>query len=283
MPSPDSAPLRTREATVDGVPQRWRESGEGYPAILLHGFPTSPALWRGVHQHLDGVRAIAWEMTGYGESVPAGEGRDLGIDPQADRLLSLMDHLGLEEALLVGHDVGGGVAQVAATQQPHRLSGLVLADAVCYDAWPAEPVRRIARAGDVLAALPDRALKPLVWGAWVRAHATEAQARQAWSIHWPSYGEYGGTAALVRQARALDVADTVDVADALPSLADKANRVVWGARDPFLEPAWGARLAAALGAPFDEVEGASHFVPESHPERVAAAIQDAATEARKGD
>lgn len=283
MASPDRTALRTRRETVGDVPQRWRESGEGFPTILLHGFPTSPALWRDVHPHLpDGVRAVAWEMTGYGESIPVGEGRDLSIDAQAQRLLAFLDHLDLREVVLVGHDVGGGVAQVLATRAPDRVAGLVLVDSVCYDGWPAEPVKRIARAGDLLAALPDRLLKRLVWTDWVRAHDTEARARQAWSIHWPPYGEYGGTGALVRQARDLDVADTEDVAPDLPSLAGKANRVLWGARDPYLDPAWGARLSAALESPFETVEGASHFVPESHPERVAAVVGDAVAAARKG-
>lgn len=283
MASPDRTALRTRRETIDGVPQRWRESGGGHPTLLLHGFPTSPALWRDVHPRLpDGVHAIAWEMTGYGESIPAGRDRDLGLEAQARRLRAFLDHHDLDDVVLVGHDVGGGVAQILATRTPDRVAGLVLVDAVCYDGWPAEPVRRIARAGDILAAVPGRVLKRLVWKDWIRAHASEAQARQAWSVHWPSYGEYGGAGALVRQARALDAGDTVDVARDLPALAGGAHRVLWGARDPYLDPAWGARLSAALECPFETVEGASHFVPESHPERVAAAVGEAVAEARKG-
>src|ERR671922_92254 len=42
--------MAPRSATVDGIAMRWEESGEGFPVVLLHGVPTSPALWRGVMQ-----------------------------------------------------------------------------------------------------------------------------------------------------------------------------------------------------------------------------------------
>lgn len=68
-----------RTATVDGTPVRWLEQdGDGVPVVLVHGIPTSPALWRHVVPRLEGLR-VALEMTGYGDSIPAGEGRDLSL------------------------------------------------------------------------------------------------------------------------------------------------------------------------------------------------------------
>jgi len=49
-------------------------------------------------------------------------------------------------------------------------------------------------------------------------------------------------------------------------------RLVWGAADRFQEIGYGYRLAYELGAPIERVEGAKHFVPEDHPEQVAAAV-----------
>lgn len=40
--------MQPRHLEVDGVPIRWLESGDGPPVVLIHGIPTSPALWRHV-------------------------------------------------------------------------------------------------------------------------------------------------------------------------------------------------------------------------------------------
>ena len=57
---------------VGGIPMRWLERGTGLPVVLVHGIPTSPRLWRHVIPKLEGVRVLAWEMVGYGDSFAAG-------------------------------------------------------------------------------------------------------------------------------------------------------------------------------------------------------------------
>lgn len=106
-----------RRTTIDGTPVRWLEQGSGVPVVLVHGIPTSPSLWRRVMPLLPGMRVLAWEMTGYGESIPAGTGRDISIGAQADRLLAWLDELDVGPAVLVGHDLGGGVVHIAAVER----------------------------------------------------------------------------------------------------------------------------------------------------------------------
>lgn len=78
---------------------------------------------------------------------------------------------------------------------------------------------------------------------------------------------------MIRQVRSLNVNDTLAVADHIPQL-DIPARIVWGAVDQFQKIGYGYRLAYELGAPLDRIEGSRHFVPEDHPERVAAAAND---------
>ena len=59
--------------------------------------------------------------------------------------------------------------------------------------------------------------------------------------------------------------------DRLPELRRPAA-LVWGAADRFQKLRNGERLAVDLGASLDAVEGGRHFVPEDHPDRMAAAI-----------
>lgn len=132
--------MENQETTVGGVPVRWLEHGSGRPVVLVHGIPTSPALWRHVMPLVRG-RCLAWERRGYGSSIPGGVGHDLSLSAQAGYLLEWLDTLDLpERPILVGHDLGGGVAQIAAVRAPDAFSGLVLTDAVCYDS--ADPERQ---------------------------------------------------------------------------------------------------------------------------------------------
>ena len=55
--------------------------------------------------------------------------------------------------------------------------------------------------------------------------------------------------------------------------------IVWGAADRFQKIRYGERLARDLRATLDRVDGARHFVPEDHPERVANAINAVAATA----
>jgi pimeloyl-ACP methyl ester carboxylesterase len=67
--------MESNTSVVDGIRMPWEERGTGTPVILLHGIPTSPALWRHVAPKLD-ARVLAWEIVGYGESIVQGRGRD---------------------------------------------------------------------------------------------------------------------------------------------------------------------------------------------------------------
>lgn len=151
--------MEARMARVAGIDMRWIEHGRGLPVVLVHGIPTSPALWRKVAPRLDGCRVLAWEMVGYGASIPEGEGRDLSLRRQASHLRAWLAAIGVDRAVLVGHDLGGGVVQIAAVADPSLCAGIVLANAVGYDSWPVAPVR-IARAlGWMVERLPVRLLE----------------------------------------------------------------------------------------------------------------------------
>lgn len=141
------APDRTKTAVVDGVPVRWEQHGQepgvGLPVIFVHGLPTIPRAWRYVLPLVAGedVRCLAWEQVGFGGSLPAGFGRDLSIPAQASYLRSWLRHLGIEKALFVTHDYGGGVVQQLVLTNPELFVGLVLTDSAAFDNWPVAAVR----------------------------------------------------------------------------------------------------------------------------------------------
>ena len=255
-----------------GVRMRWEERGEGQPAVFEHGIPTSPRLWRHVIPKVNGARCLAWEMVGYGASIPEGEGRDISVARQAGYLADWMREVGLGGgAVIVGHDLGGGVAQILAVRHPELVRGLAFANSICYDNWPIFPVKAIRASGPAFARLPDPVFRLVYAGFLLGLHDDRGVARESAAQHRPYYEGAGGAAALVRQARSLDVRDTLEISARIPKLEVPA-RLVWGAADGFLEIGYGYRLAYDLGAQIERVEGGKHFVPEDRPEEVAAAV-----------
>ena len=103
------------------------EQGDGFPVILAHGFPELAFSWRFQISALSkaGYRVIAPNQRGYGatdkpESVEAYDIRHLCGD-----MAGLLDALGLEKAIFVGHDWGGPVVWNMPLLHPDRVAGVV--------------------------------------------------------------------------------------------------------------------------------------------------------------
>ncbi|KAF0677028.1 alpha/beta fold hydrolase [Profundibacterium mesophilum] len=260
--------MQSHNANVDGIEMRWEESGSGDPLVLLHGIPTCPALWRDVAPLIKGRRVLAWEMPGYGASIPAGEDRDISIAKQADYLAAWMDSQGIEKAVVAAHDLGGGVAQNLAVRHPRLISGLLLTNAIGYDSWPIPMISAIAKTGSIARHAPDGSFRKFLKMMMEKGHETEAAAEAAYDAHAPHYDAHGDAEAFVRQARSLDVNDTTSIQDKLPSLNIPA-RIVWGTGDEFQTIDYGERFAKDLRAPLRRIEGGLHFTPEDHPQIIA--------------
>lgn len=185
-----------------------------------------------------------------------------------------MQSVGLDEdALIVGHDLGGGVAQILAVRRPELVRGLVLMNAICYDSWPIPSVKAMGAMGSAVERLPN-SLFHQVYSAFLhRGHDNRERARESVEEHWPYYERAEGAAAMIRQVRSLNVNDTLAIADQIPKLNVPA-RLAWGAADQFQKIGYGYRLAYELGAPINRIEEGKHFVPEDHPEEVAAAVNE---------
>lgn len=101
--------------------------GDGELVVLLHGFPELADSWR--HQlralGLAGYRAVAPDQRGYGGSDKAGP---FDVDTLAGDIVDLIHALGQTEAVVVGHDWGGGVAWTLASRRPDSVTALVTAN-----------------------------------------------------------------------------------------------------------------------------------------------------------
>jgi pimeloyl-ACP methyl ester carboxylesterase len=275
----------THSLALDDVTVRWLEQGEGLPVVLVHGLPTSPLLWRHVLPRLRRSRALAFEMIGYGESIPEGRGEDIGLGRQARHLLDWLDALGIRRCVLAGHDLGGGVVQIAATHDPDRCAGLFLVNSVYDDSWPIPSVRLMRSVRGLLRHLPRPVFRSVLSSFIRDGHDDADVADESIQVHWRPYARHEGAAAFERQIHSLDNSDTRTVADRLGSLGVPA-RVLWGVADDYQRVDVGERLAEALGVDLVREEAGKHFVPEDHPDVVArglnALVREAEPPRRRG-
>ena len=113
-----------------------RESRRG--AIFLHGYCLDRTVWHHQMQELNGTRRfVFYDARNHGRSLDAGPA-DAGTQTLAKDLKSVLDQSGLEEAVLVGHSMGGMTALEFCREFPgelgDRVRGLVLANTTYTDA-----------------------------------------------------------------------------------------------------------------------------------------------------
>jgi 3-oxoadipate enol-lactonase len=109
---------------ADGARLFALEVGDGQPVVFLHGGLADhrAALVR-VGQLSGTLRLVTPDLRGSGRSVHAG---DLSWDRLADDVAALLEHLGLEHAVVGGTSMGSAVALRFALRHPRRLQGLIL-------------------------------------------------------------------------------------------------------------------------------------------------------------
>ena len=109
---------------VNGKRLRYFRGGKGPTIVFLHGYPDNLQMWSGVIPLLPDFEAIAFDWPGMGGS----EAWVGGATPfaMADRLIALLDHWHVNRAAIVGIDMGGQPAAVAAARNPDRVSHLII-------------------------------------------------------------------------------------------------------------------------------------------------------------
>ena len=108
---------------------------EGGPAhapavVLLHGYSADRVVWTRFARHLlRDHRVVVPDLAGHGASgFTTGAG--YSVPAQAERVVALMDHVGISRAHIAGNSMGGFVAATLAAQHPDRVESLLLSDAV---------------------------------------------------------------------------------------------------------------------------------------------------------
>jgi 3-oxoadipate enol-lactonase len=107
-------------------PIYFEEAGRGLPVILIHGHAVDLRVWDEVVPYLvaGGNRVIRYDVRGHGQSFAPDEGYTWAA--YVGDLQALMANVGVQEVVVVGFSMGGGIALAYAEAHPERMAGLAL-------------------------------------------------------------------------------------------------------------------------------------------------------------
>jgi pimeloyl-ACP methyl ester carboxylesterase len=137
------APFTNRVVETNGLRLALRDEGRGPAVVLLHGFPELAYSWR--HQvpalAAAGFRVLAPDQRGYGGSDRPADVTAYDIHHLTADLAGLLDAVGIERAVVVGHDWGGLVGWMMPLLHPARVAGVVGVNTPFFPRAAAPPVQ----------------------------------------------------------------------------------------------------------------------------------------------
>ncbi len=114
--------------TSDGLHLHYEDEGAGLAVLCLSGLTRNARDFDFVAPHLAGVRLIRLDYRGRGQSAWSPDPLTYTVPREAQDVLELLDHLGLERVAILGTSRGGLIAMVLAAMAKHRLMGVALND-----------------------------------------------------------------------------------------------------------------------------------------------------------
>ncbi len=264
-----SAPIRTARSN-GGPTVAYRELGSGPAVLLLHGWPTSSVLWRGVMPAIaEHNRVLAPDLPGFGASDKPVDARydfDL-LERALDGLLAALE---IERVAVAGHDLGGPTALHWALDRPARVTGLALLNTLVYPEL--SPAVREFVATMSTPDTRDRITSPEGLADFMRLGVTDdfdLPGEVIAAVQEP-FASAEARQALARAAIGLDPRGFVDIAARLSSLTIPV-RVIYGEQDRILADVADTMNRVQRDLPQAQVTALSdcgHFLQEQQPTRV---------------
>jgi len=283
-PYPPAIPqVSFRSVQADGVDLFYREAGapDAPVVLLLHGYPTSSHMFRGLIPRLAGnYRVIAPDLPGFGfTTVPPERGYRYSFDNLATTVNAFVEALGLEKYAIYVFDYGAPVGFRLALAHPERVTAIISQNGNAYeeglgDAW--DPIRKYWSE-------PNAANREALRG-FLGLEGTKFQylhgVADPSSVAPESY--FLDDALLQRPGNAeiqldlfLDYANNLKLYPAFQAYFRKHQPpllAIWGKNDPFFLPPGAEAYRRDNPNGVVELLDTGHFALETHGEEIAASI-----------
>jgi pimeloyl-ACP methyl ester carboxylesterase len=270
--------IETGTVMVDGVSTFFRRvPGDGPPALFVHGVPVHSEDWMPFLERMSGP-ALAFDLPGFGRADrPSPAEFDYSMYGLAGFVTRFLQRMAVEDYSLVVHD-WGGLALIAAQEEPTRVKRLVLMN--CVPLLPGYRWHRTARIWRT------RGLGELSTRIWNRRLADLAlrESRGDWSRHDPAFVDMiwnhldrGTFEAILRLYRSADP-ERLEAAGERLGQIEAPALVVWALRDRYIPEGFGRAYAERLpNAELLELPRAGHWPWIDEPDvvdRVVAFLED---------
>jgi pimeloyl-ACP methyl ester carboxylesterase len=231
------------KAKVNGIEIEYQDGGRGSAVLLGHGYSAIGRMWDGQRAALgDRYRIVSWDMRGHGQTESPKDPAQYSAALTVADMRALLEHCGIERAVVGGLSLGGYVALAFYLAHPDMVRALVICDsgpgyrnAEARAAWN-------KRAHERAAELEAKGLDVLA--------GRSREMREAMGHHASALG-------LAHAARGMLVQEGSEVIDGLGTIRVPTLVIVGDQDQPFLAPC--AYMAKKIpGARLEVIPGAGH-------------------------
>jgi pimeloyl-ACP methyl ester carboxylesterase len=274
-------PIERSTGEIKGQPLHYLRAGSGPPLLLLHGLLGGAFCWR---LNLDALSrqhtVLAVDLPGLG-ACDAPRELDCSMQAQAQRVLSLLAQLKLENVDVVGSSWGGAIAMLVAAKS-HRVRSLVLAAPV--NPWSDFGAGRIrflkGRLGGALLRIAWPVSRPLHRIAVERMYGDPRRIPPGTLEGYSSLAMRPGKVLSVLNALRNWENDVNALSKAIPRIT-VPSLLIWGTRDGAVDLRSAEQLRRALPASeLKLIEGAGHLPFEEAPDEFNRVVLDFVERAR---
>lgn len=255
------------KARINGVDLAFTDQGTGLPVLFVHGYPLNRTMWEPQVKGLSSrVRVITVDLRGHGESEAPSS--SYTVELFADDLRGLLDHLRIDQAVIVGFSMGGYITFAFYRKYRDRVKALVLVDTRPQpDTDEAKQGRlKTAETAQKEGALPiaDAMVPKLLSPATLEGRPDLVTQVREIILGTPVSGIAGDLMAMAERPDSVPLLSEVSC----PAL------VLVGEQDSLTPPADAKLMADAIrGARLETIPHAGHLTPLEQPERVNTAIR----------
>jgi pimeloyl-ACP methyl ester carboxylesterase len=210
------------KANLNGIEIDYEVTGRGRAVLMSHGYGATGRMWDGQHQVLgDRYRLISWDMRGHGQTVSPDDPAQYSLDLTVADMKALLDHLGVQRAVIGGLSLGGYVSLAFALAHPATVEALIICDS--------GPGYRNAEAREK-------------WNERARTRATDLETRGLAAITGRSretqeaVKRHRSAQGLAHAARGMLAQTDARVIDSLPAIRVPTLVIVGDRDEPFLAP-----------------------------------------------
>jgi pimeloyl-ACP methyl ester carboxylesterase len=255
----------------NGRTVRYGLIGNGPSVVLVHGTPWSSFNLRHLIETLSKCFTVYYyDLVGYGQSDKSPGDVSLGIQNQI--LDQLIDHWGIENPMIIGHDFGGTTVLRTHLINGRNFRRIVLIDPVAISPWGSPFFQHVNVHETAFAGVPDYIHEAIV-RAYVKTAAFKPIADETLDMIVRLWTEPEGKAAFYRQIAQASSSFT----DEIQPLYGKISRpvlILWGREDTWIPVENGEALHEMIpGSLFHVISDAGHLVIEEQPNRLTEKIR----------